>query len=95
MKSLVESAALLVALVAILLGPSPVSSFRPLSSPVARRPTFLSMVLEKPKAKQLSKLEELKISSGHLVHPLKEVRFVSVELPFTVPSRPCLSAPKS
>lgn len=35
--------------------------------------TTLNMVLEKPKAKKISKLEQLKLSSGNLVAPLKEV----------------------
>lgn len=34
--------------------------------------TTLNMVLEKPKAKKISKLEQLKLSSGNLVAPLKE-----------------------
>lgn len=38
----------------------------------------LSMVLEKPKQKKLSKLEILKVSSDHLVHPLQEVRAFGV-----------------
>ena len=36
--------------------------------------TTLSMVLEVPKEKKLSKLEVLKIKSDHLTNPLKEVR---------------------
>jgi hypothetical protein len=36
--------------------------------------TRLSMVLEKPVQKKLAKIEELKIASDHLVHPLLEVR---------------------
>jgi hypothetical protein len=31
------------------------------------------MVLEKPVQKKLAKIEELKIASDHLVHPLREV----------------------
>lgn len=34
----------------------------------------LSMVLEKPKEKTISKLEKLKVESDYLIHPLKEVR---------------------
>ena len=33
----------------------------------------LSMVLEKPPTKKLAKIEQLKIDSDHLIHPLKEV----------------------
>ena len=35
--------------------------------------TQLSMVLEKPPTKKLAKIEQLKIDSDHLIHPLKEV----------------------
>jgi len=38
----------------------------------ARRSSSLSMVLEKPKAKKLAKIETLKIKSDHLIIPLKE-----------------------
>lgn len=34
----------------------------------------LNMVLEKPAAKKISKLETLKVNSANLLHPLKEVR---------------------
>ena len=37
----------------------------------------LQMVLEKPAAKKISKLETLKVNSNNLVHPLKEVSFSS------------------
>ena len=33
----------------------------------------LSMVLEKPATKEISKLEMLKVNSKNLIHPLKEV----------------------
>jgi hypothetical protein len=36
-------------------------------------PSQLAMVLEKPLEKKLAKIEELKIASDHLVHPLQEV----------------------
>lgn len=36
----------------------------------------LSMVLEKPTARKVAKIEVLKIESDHLIHPLKEVRGV-------------------
>jgi hypothetical protein len=46
----------------------------PLVSRAASK-SSLSMVLEKPKIdKKISKLEQLKIDSHHLVDPLKEVR---------------------
>lgn len=38
-----------------------------------QRTSSLSMVLEKPKPKKLPKIEQLKIDSNHLVHPLIEV----------------------
>jgi hypothetical protein len=41
--------------------------------------TSLSMVLEKPVQKKLAKIEELKIASDHLVHPLLEVRTCSTD----------------
>jgi len=44
----------------------------PLSAPRSR--SSLSMVLEKPKQKKLAKIEELKVASDHLLHPLREVR---------------------
>ena len=34
----------------------------------------LSMVLEKPVTKKLAKIEQLKVDSDHLIHPLREVR---------------------
>jgi len=34
--------------------------------------TTLNMVLEKPKAKKISKLEQLKLNSGNLIEPLRE-----------------------
>lgn len=40
----------------------------------SRSSSALSMVLEKPKEKKISKLEQLKVNSDHLIHPLKEVR---------------------
>ena len=60
-------------------------SFQPSSSAILRHPvrstspsSQLSMVLEKPATqKTLAKIEQLKIDSDHLVHPLQEVRFVS------------------
>jgi hypothetical protein len=36
----------------------------------------LSMVLEKPKKKELAKIEALKVKSDHLINPLKEVCMV-------------------
>ena len=41
--------------------------------------TNLNMVLEMPK-KQISKLETLKVSSDHLIHPLLEVRTLRKKL---------------
>jgi hypothetical protein len=49
-------------------------SFHPASVTSRRqRTSSLSMVLEKPKPKKLPKIEQLKIDSNHLVHPLIEV----------------------
>lgn len=48
-------------------------AFAPPSFGIRRSSSHLSMVLEKPKAKKLPKIEVLKIESDHLVHPLKEV----------------------
>ena len=61
--------------VAALLGSSPSSAFTApsFSRRTQSRTTNLSMVLEKPKEKKLSKLEILKVDSDHLVHPLQEV----------------------
>ena len=39
-----------------------------------RASSSLSMVLEMPKEKKISKLETLKVVSDHLIHPLPEVR---------------------
>lgn len=39
-----------------------------------RATSSLNMVLEMPKAKKISKLENLKVVSDHLVKPLEEVR---------------------
>lgn len=44
----------------------------PSFAPKARSSSSLSMVLEKPKVKKLAKIETLKVSSEHLLHPLKE-----------------------
>ena len=41
--------------------------------PTSARGSALSMVLEKPKVKTIAKIEQLKVDSDHLVHPLKEV----------------------
>lgn len=41
-------------------------------APKARTASSLSMVLEKPKAKKLAKIESLKVDSDYLLHPLKE-----------------------
>lgn len=38
------------------------------------RTTALSMVLEKPLSKKIAKIEQLKVESDYLIHPLKEVR---------------------
>ena len=35
--------------------------------------TELGMILEKPAVKKISKLENLKVQSANLIHPLKEV----------------------
>jgi hypothetical protein len=48
--------------------------FQQLASRQCRGSSSLSMVLEKPIDKKLAKIEQLKISSDHLLHPLKEVR---------------------
>ena len=47
----------------------------PLVASKATSSSSLSMVLEKPKEKKISKLELLKVQSDHLIHPLKEVRY--------------------
>jgi hypothetical protein len=36
----------------------------------------LYMVLEKPRVKEIAKIEQLKVDSNYLVHPLKEVTWV-------------------
>jgi len=36
----------------------------------------LSMVLEKPTTKKIAKIEQLKVDSDYLIHPLKEVRYL-------------------
>jgi len=61
----------LVALVA-LSGSTSAFMGSPLVSSKARSSSSLSMVLEKPKEKKISKLEVLKVESDHLVNPLKE-----------------------
>lgn len=40
---------------------------------VSQSSSSLQMVLEKPATKKISKLEQLKVASGNLVAPLKEV----------------------
>ena len=35
----------------------------------------LRMVLEKPRVKEIAKIEQLKVDSNYLVHPLQEVTF--------------------
>jgi hypothetical protein len=45
----------------------------------AARTSALHMVLEKPRTKEISKLETLKVESDYLIHPLKEVRHVMSE----------------
>jgi hypothetical protein len=59
-----------------------VDAFAPSSITVQQRrqnhaasssPSALHMVLEKPKVKELPKIESLKMESDHLVHPLREV----------------------
>ena len=54
------------------------SSASLVSKSAQSRSSALSMVLEKPKEKKISKLEQLKVDSDHLIHPLKEVRPVVV-----------------
>jgi hypothetical protein len=53
---------------------SSVVGFTPVLSS-ARRGSALAMVLEKPKVKKIQKIEQLKVDSDHLIHPLKEVGF--------------------
>jgi hypothetical protein len=74
---------LLVSAAAAVVGAGSSDAFAPSSAafavPNSRRvetttTTSLSMVLEKPVQKKLAKIEELKIASDHLVHPLLEVR---------------------
>ena len=42
--------------------------------------TSLSMVLEKPKIKEIAKIEQLKVDSNYLLHPLKEVRWICLQV---------------
>lgn len=54
-----------------------------ITSSAQQRSTTLSMVLEAPKDKTLSKIEVLKTKSNHLTDPLKEVsaeRYLSTVL---------------
>jgi hypothetical protein len=53
-------------------------------------PTRLSMVLEKPVQKKLAKIEELKVASDHLVHPLLEVRCQSVIATASASAQRCM-----
>jgi hypothetical protein len=46
----------------------------PTSARLVNPTTALSMILEKPA--KIAKIEQLKIDSDHLVHPLKEVRLL-------------------
>ena len=48
------------------------------SRQIAASSSSLNMVLEKPAAKKISKLEALKVNSKNLIHPLKEVRTIQV-----------------
>ena len=68
----------IVANVVALMVASPVLAFvpsLPKSMAVAGKgsSSSLSMVLEKPATKEISKLEMLKVNSKNLIHPLKEV----------------------
>jgi hypothetical protein len=51
-----------------------VESFAPRHSAISRTSSALFMVLEKPKIKEIAKIEQLKLDSNYLIHPLKEVR---------------------
>jgi hypothetical protein len=54
--------------------PWTVEAFLPLHLSSQKCTSALSMVLEKPKIKEIAKIEQLKVDSKYLVHPLKEVR---------------------
>ena len=57
---------------------SPAAAFvpaMPKSMVIPGSSSSLNMVLEKPITKKISKLEQLKVNSKNLVHPLKEVSF--------------------
>jgi Trk-type K+ transport system membrane component len=40
------------------------------------------MVLEKPRVKEIAKIEQLKVDSNYLIHPLQEVRSFLVVVVF-------------
>jgi hypothetical protein len=66
------------ALVALyFVSPWTAEAFVPLHPSVARSSSTLSMVLEKPKIKEIAKIEQLKVDSKYLLHPLDEVRLDS------------------
>jgi hypothetical protein len=50
------------------------SAFIPQLSCSSNSESALNMVLEKPAVKKISKLEQLKVNSDNLKHPLQEVR---------------------
>jgi hypothetical protein len=60
--------------------------FTPASTTGQRFSCILNMVLEMPTEKKISKLETLKVSSDHLIHPLKEVRCFLVKMKLLVVS---------
>ncbi|CAB9516067.1 Sulfite reductase [NADPH] hemoprotein beta-component [Seminavis robusta] len=59
-------------LVALLSGSASAFVSTPSLAANAKSSSSLSMVLEKPAVKKISKLETLKVNSDHLIHPLKE-----------------------
>lgn len=50
-----------------------------ITSQTRRASSSLNMVLEMPK-KKISKLEGLKVSSEHLIHPLEEVGYTELTM---------------
>mmetsp|Transcript_21547 Transcript_21547/g.27867 ORF Transcript_21547/g.27867 Transcript_21547/m.27867 type:complete len:92 (-) Transcript_21547:111-386(-) len=54
--------------------------------------TRVNMVLEKPLAKKIPKIEQLKLDSDHLVNPLREVCFDSLFELISLRVRSCTCA---
>lgn len=65
------SSALILAVAGSVTAFQPHTRLQTARSPSSHR---LNMVLEKPKEKTLAKIEQLKVESGYLTHPLQEVR---------------------